>query len=127
GDGRDKYIQKQQEVIAAGVNLVEVDLTRGGLRRLAYPASALPPAHRATYLACIYRGFGADQFELYPMPLRARLPAIRIPLRDGDPDVVMDLQPLVDRAYEEGRYDDIDYRQPCEPPLEADDATWADE
>lgn len=127
GDGQDKYRQKQREVISAGLNLVEIDLTRSGTRDLGYPVAALPSSHRATYLACVYRGFGADQFELYPIPLRVRLPAIRIPLRDSDPDVALDLQPLIEQAYAEGRFDDIDYTRPLEPPLEGDEATWADE
>jgi len=127
GDGRDNYRRKQAEVIAAGVNLVEVDLTRGGRRELACPPAQVSPSHRTTYLACVYRGFGADQFELYAVPLRERLPAIRIPLREADPDIVPDLQPLLDRAYEEGSFDDIDYRAPCVPPLEAGEAAWADE
>jgi len=127
GDGRDQYLRKQREVLAARVNLVEADLTRAGRRELAYPVAGLPPAYQTTYLACVYRGFSAGQFEIYRMPLRERLPAIRIPLRDDDPDIALDIQKLVDQAYDEGRYDDIDYRQPCVPPLDDADAAWADE
>jgi hypothetical protein len=37
------------------------------------------------------------------------------------------LQPLIDQAYRKGRYGDtIDYREPPDPPLEDDDAVWAD-
>ncbi|HLL88992.1 MAG TPA: DUF4058 family protein [Tepidisphaeraceae bacterium] len=124
GDGRDQYLRKQRDVIAAGVNLVEVDLTRGGRRELAYPESALPPGHRATYAVCAYRGFRASRFEVYALPLRERLPAVRVPLRPGDADAVLDLQALVDRAYTDGGHDDIDYAKPCDPPLSADDAAW---
>ena len=61
-------------------------------------------------------------------PLRERLNAIRIPLRETDADVALDLQALVDQAYRRGRYDqELDYRQPPHPPLNADDAVWADE
>ncbi len=60
--------------------------------------------------------------EFYRMPLAERLPAIRIPLRRDDPDAVLDIQPLVDAAYQDGRYDDIDYRRPCIPPLEGKEA-----
>ena len=34
---------------------------------------------------------------------------------------------LVDRCYANGRYDDLDYRAEPNPPLEADEAAWADE
>jgi hypothetical protein len=60
------------------------------------------------------------------MPLRKRLPAIRIPLRRADPDVALDIQLLIDLAYRNGRYDLTDYRKPCIPPLEGGDDAWAD-
>jgi hypothetical protein len=37
---------------------------------------------------------------------------------------VLDLQRLIERAYIAGGHDDIDYTQPCDPPLEEDDAAW---
>jgi hypothetical protein len=48
---------------------------------------------------------------LYLLPLRERLPSIAIPLRPQDRDVVLDLQHVVDEAYERGRYDHTDYRR----------------
>lgn len=59
-------------------------------------------------------------------PLRERLPAIRIPLRPTDPDVPLDLQALIDRCYENGRYDDLDYTREPDPPLDPPDAEWAE-
>jgi hypothetical protein len=56
-----------------------------------------------------------------------RLPPIRVPLRPTDADVRLDLQSLIDRCYANGRYDDLDYREDPNPPLDAADATWADE
>lgn len=124
-DGRAKYKQKQREVLQADINMVEIDLTRAGERELLCPAAQLPPDYRSAYLACVRRGFGANQFEVYRMLLRERLPAIRVPLREQDEDIVLDIQILVDLAYEEGRYDDIDYAQPPVPALSVDDAEWA--
>lgn len=126
-DGKAKYQQKQQEVLDADINMVEVDLTRGGDRELLYPVASLPASHQTAYLACAFRGFGRHRYEIYRMPLRERLPGIRIPLRRGDRDVALDIQSLVDRAYEEGRYDDIDYAHRCIPPLTNEDAEWADQ
>ena len=125
GDGLAKYRRKQGECRDADINLVEIDLTRAGERQLLYPVANLPERYRTHYLACVYRGFGAYRFEIYRMPLGDRLPAIAIPLRPTDRDVVLDLQPLIDQAYREGRYDDIDYTRPCRPPLDPDDAAWA--
>lgn len=127
GEGREKYLQKQRDVRDAGIHLVEIDLTRTGERELACPRAHLREAAQAAYLACVSRGFRTQRFELYPISLRERLPVFRIPLRPTDPDAVLDLQALVDTAYEEGAHDDIDYSQPCVPPLEGDDAAWADQ
>jgi hypothetical protein len=55
------------------------------------------------------------------------LPVIRLPLRPTDADVLLNFQALIDRCYHHGRYDDIDYRAPPNPPLESADAAWANE
>ena len=38
--------------------------------------------------------------------------------------MLLRLQPLVDQAYENGRYDDLDYAEPLAPPLDADESAW---
>ncbi len=61
------------------------------------------------------------------MKLRERLPGIWIPLRGGDGDIALDLQMLIDRAYESsanGRT--LNYNRECDPPLMGDDA-WEDQ
>lgn len=129
GDGKAKYKAKQDECVAARVNLVEVDLTRQGERELLVSPWQLPGEYRTAYLTCVYRATWNPhgRKEIYRMPLRERLPAIRIPLRAGDADIVLDLQALVDEAYESGRYDrTIDYRGPFVPPMGEEDAAWAD-
>jgi hypothetical protein len=127
GDGQEQYARKQQEIVAADINLVEIDLLRGGQRNLLHPVAALPESHRTTYLACVRRGFGRDTFHIFRMPLTERLPVISIPLRRGDGDAVLDIQGLVTQAYEEGRYDDLDYAKPCIPRLEGAEAAWAEQ
>ena len=62
---------------------------------------------------------------VYGLPLRQRLPSIRIPLREEDEDIRLDLQTLIDEAYRRGRYELTDYSQPPVPPLDAADAEWA--
>lgn len=63
--------------------------------------------------------------EMYPVSMRTRLPVIRIPLRSTDPDVLLDLQLVVNDAYDRGGYDIIDYRTSPVPPLKPDDEAWA--
>jgi hypothetical protein len=126
GDGRKLYLQKQRELRAAGVNSVEIDLLRGGKHVLAAPLAVVPPEYREPYRICVWRATRADGYEVYSVPLEVRLPAIWIPLREEDRDVVLDLQPLVDRCYETGAYDDIDYTEEPDPPLKRREAAWAD-
>ena len=126
-DARRAYALKRHEVRSAGVNLVEIDLTRAGTRQLA--AWPIPRSHRTTFQACVTRAYGVPrhQYEVYAMPLREPLPPIKVPLRPGDTDVTIDLQTLVAKAYRNGAYDDIDYTRPPSPPLGTTDANWAAE
>jgi hypothetical protein len=127
GQGQDLYLSKQQDVITAGASLVEIDLTRAGRRVFSVPPERIPASRRTTYQICIRRGWKPRIGELYAAPLRERLPVVGIPLRQTDADVPLDLQALVDLCYENGRYDDTDYRVEPHPPLDPADAAWADE
>jgi hypothetical protein len=95
GQGRDLYLRKQREVIDAKANLVEVDLTRAGQRCMQARTPQIPRQYRATYMACVTRGWKWGKSEIYPLPLAEQLPAIRIPLRQTDADVPLDLQALI--------------------------------
>jgi hypothetical protein len=49
-------------------------------------------------------------------------------LADGDPDVVLDLQAVFNRCYDEGAYARrLDYRREPMPPLQGEDVMWGDE
>ena len=68
------------------------------------------------------------RFFLYPRLVRDPLPRLAIPLRPTDADVILDLQPLLDRVYDIGGYEDrIDYGKPCILRLQTDDEVWAQE
>jgi hypothetical protein len=127
GNGRDQYVQKQKECLAAGVSLVEIDLLRSGKRVTVISESRVPRHFQTAYHICVARGWDVSRMELYPIRLSARLPAIRIPLRKSDTDIALELQPLIDSCYRNGVYDDINYQLPPNPPLDAEDEAWADE
>jgi hypothetical protein len=127
GKGQDLYLQKQWEVRAAGISLVEIDLTRTGRRIMILRPRRIPRSHRTTYQVCVQRGWVPQKVEVYRAPLERRLPVIRVPLREADADVPLDLQALVDLCYQNGRYEALDYRAELDPPLDAHDATWTDE
>lgn len=120
------YIRKQREYLDAKVNLVEIDLIRAGNFVLAIPENRLPSVCRTPYMICIRRATRRGEAELYPVPLRQPLPNIPIPLRPSDEDAVLQLQPLLDDGYRDGRYDRIDYRPEPVPRLGEADGRWAD-
>jgi hypothetical protein len=123
--GRRLYLRKQHELSLGGVNLVEVDLLRRGKHVLKVPSALVQPLRPWDYLVSIWRPTQTD-FEVYPMALRSPLPRIRIPLKPGDSDTVLDLQSLINRAYDAGPYTArIEYGNPPEVPLTAEDQDWA--
>ena len=127
GAGQDKYLQKRQELRDARINLVEIDLSRTGKRLLPVPWHKVTEPYRTTYNAWVWRSSKPTCVEIYGMPLRMRLPAIRIPLREADADVSLDLQALVEACYRNGDYeDDLNYQEDPDPPLDPADALWAD-
>lgn len=126
GSGRRKYVRKLRELKRGRVSIVEIDLLRAGQRVLAHPPEAIPESHRTPYQVCVRRGWRPSDLEVYRVPFRDRLPVIPVPLREGEPDVTLDLQPLIEQAYRKGRYDRIKYNVEPEPPLAPDDAAWAD-
>ena len=126
GPGLDKYREKQQECFDGDVNLIEIDLTRVGDRTLIMPIKRLSPLQTSTYMAIVRRALDRQHAWLYRLPLQQRLGGIPIPLRPTDRDIVLDLQSLVDRIYENGRYEfDLTYTEALHPSLSREDATWA--
>lgn len=108
--GFAEYRRKREHVYDSDTNLVEVDLTRAGgiaaRRRLwenVYDARL-----SATYGVCVFRA-RENVADVYPIPLQARLPVVKIPLRREDEDVPLDLQPLIEQAWRNGRYEVTNY------------------
>jgi hypothetical protein len=126
GQLNEAYRRKLQDYALGEVNVVEIDLLRSPRGRLEVGQQDLPENRRAPYLTCVRRAARPGCWEVYPMPLQAPLPGVPIPLRKGEADVVLDLQPLIARVYAGGGHDDIDYRGPPDPPLDGEDAAWAD-
>src|SRR5262245_8348096 len=106
------YLWKQREVCASDTNLVEIDLLRGGRHVLAVPLQVIPAKQRTAYRVCVTRARGEGMAEVYPAPLAGPLPKIKVPLRQSDADVVLDLQPLIEQCYRRGGYEGtIDYEK----------------
>lgn len=123
--GRKQYLAKQSEFIDAEVNLVEIDLLREGTWVLAAEQEIYPDRLKGPYRVCVVRAESSEEAELYSAGFAAPLPTIRIPLRPTDKDVLLPLQSLVNKAYENGRYgNDLDYTTMPDPPLKAEEQAW---
>jgi hypothetical protein len=123
----DDYLRKVNDYARAAVSVVEIDLLRGSRARMIVTADDLPPDRRSAYSVCVRRGWLGHRWEVFPIPLRQRLPAIPIPLRQSDSDVLLELQPLIDRVYIAGGHDDINYEEPLDPPLDHAETAWVAE
>jgi len=122
GLDREAYLNKRIDYLAAGVNVVEIDLLRGGQR---LPIEGDVPPH-CDYYALVCRAQQMPTGGIWPFDVRDPLPEIPIPLLSADGDVPLDLRLCLDRAFEESRYDlKLSYQQPPDPPLSPADAEWA--
>ncbi|HET6576131.1 MAG TPA: DUF4058 family protein [Fimbriiglobus sp.] len=126
--GREAYRQKQTEYLIEGVGLVEIDLLRGGEHTTAVPRGRLRSrAGFFDYHLCVSGAVLGRQHFVAPIRLADRLPTLSVPLdRDAEP-VTVDLQPLLDRCYDNRRYArQVRYTQPPDPPLTDEQRTWAE-
>jgi hypothetical protein len=128
--GRAAYRNKQGECRAGGVNLVEIDLLRGGTHTTAVPATRLRALAPGGYDYHVCVTVAADPREFYVAPFRLadRLPPVAVPLTPGMEPVAVGLQPVFDRCYDAGRYALLakyDRRDP-DPPLAPEQKAWAD-
>ena len=119
--GRDDYRRKQRDYLAAGVNLVEIDLLRCGQHVLAAPLEFIPPAKRRTYLMSVR---SRNRTKVFGASLQEPLPVIPIPLRPRDRDVTLNIQQIIDQVYDRGRYAKLNYQLDPEPPFSPEDAEW---
>jgi hypothetical protein len=125
--GRRQYRAKQREVLAGPTHLIEIDLHRQGRHTVVAPRERLLRRVPFDYLVSLSRGGRRDRCEAWPFTLRQRMPRVAVPLLDDDPDLILDLQAVFERCYDEGAYARrLDYRRDPVPPLSRADAEWAD-
>ena len=121
GPDRDDYLTKRTQYVTGGVQLVEIDLRRGGVRP---GPPQIPPCD---YYVAIGRYPTWDVWGLWRVGLRERLPEIPVPLAPPDTDVQLDLQEILHRTYDAAGYAKYIYQETPDPPLRPEDEDWARE
>ncbi len=120
GEGRGEYLQKRDALLATPINLVELDLLRGGRR--------LPTVERLPYgdlFAFVSRGTQRPKSDVYAWSLPRALPTIPTPLAPGDADVPLELQPAFDETYDRAGYRySANYKLPIEPAMSEPQLAW---
>lgn len=121
--GLQPYLKKRDQLIAAGVNVLEIDLLRRGTRTIDYPTKK-----PTDYLIALTR-IQPRQRAIWTIDLASSLPNIPVPLLPDDPDAVINLQLLLDDIYETLDYGfDLDYTvAPPPPELAATKWKWVQE
>jgi hypothetical protein len=118
--GWDLYNRKRQTLLLGDANLVEIDLLRGGQRM-----PMLDPWPESPYTLLVARARRYDLCQVWPVYFQIKSPSVPIPLSKPDPDIILDLQPMIDSIYERSRYErSIDYSKPLTPPLDDAEAAW---
>lgn len=121
GEGRRAYEAKRREVLRTCTSLVEIDLLRAGRPMEMQP---VPPGD---YRILIHRGWQPGRAQVATFNIRQPIPEAPVPLRQGEPDAILQLERLLGEVYGRARYDlSLDYLQPPEPPLAEADAAWTE-
>ncbi len=120
GEDRNQFIAKRRALLETNSHYVEIDLLRGGPR---LPVEGLP---QCDYYALLSRIETRPDVEIWPCTVREKLPVISIPLRSPDDDIQLDLNAVLQTAFEFGVYDAVIYEHVPEPPLSGHDLNWAE-
>jgi hypothetical protein len=119
-EGQELYLRKRQALLLGAANLVEIDLLRKGQRM-----PMVTPWPDSPYYILVCRRKRAPYCTVWPASFQERLPVVPVPLDNPDPDISLDLQPMVDSIYARGRYHkSIDYSAPLTPPLSPAQDAW---
>ena len=122
GVGREAYERKRKQVLASLTNLVEIDLLRSG------KSMRIIENIKSDYRILISRVNSRPKASLYAFSVRDEIPSFFLPLHSSEGEPLVELQSLLNGIYERAGYElRIDYTQPSQPPLKAEDAVWASE
>lgn len=132
GPDREAYERKQREVLGSSASLIEIDLLRTGDRLVPIEVDQFVRNRRADYMVAVNRAWlrpKKDVYTVFTIVLEEPLPVIAVPLREGQPELPLDLQSVFQRAYAGGPYrrGAVDYDQPPRPPVSDERDSWLNE
>ena len=121
GVDRDAYIGKRKELLASWTNLVEIDLHR------AWPRMPWEGTPECDYAVAVCRHWRRPTVDFWPLTLTDPLPTIPIPLKEGDREVTLDLQAVVNQVYDDAGYENYLYGDAEPNPAFTDEQNaWAE-
>ncbi len=121
--GLESFREKRNQVMRSSAHWVEIDLLRMGVSLT--PEGKIPDHEYLVHVSPVER---RPKGVLWFIRLSQRLPVIGIPLRPRDGETPLDLQVVLDTAYDRGGYDtESDYKKEPVPPLSKEWKTWADQ
>jgi len=120
GSDREQYLGKRGGLLKSWTHLVEIDLLRGGPRM---PFDT--PLPECDYYVMVSRMDQRPKAGIWPLRLRDPLPRIPIPVREPDPDAMLDLQAALHHVYDAARYANYIYEGTPQPNLSPEDTVWA--
>ncbi|HEX5268882.1 MAG TPA: DUF4058 family protein [Gemmataceae bacterium] len=117
-EGWEQYLRKRQAMLLGKANFIEIDLLRGGGKM-----PMLTPWPDSPYTLLVSRMRRPTHARVWKGYFDRPLPRIPVPLLSSDPDLTLDLQPLIEDIYSLARYDEqIDYDRRLKPALSSADA-----
>lgn len=120
GDGRQQYLNKRLNLLQSEVNLVELDLLRGGVR-----LPTVNPLQPGDYFAFVSRPMERPGVDVYAWTLRDVLPEIPVPVSDEVADLSLELEQAFTTTYDRAAYaGSLDYTADVEPRLSDSDQEW---
>jgi len=128
GVGAEEYRLKQSQLLRTDVHVIEIDLLRAGDYVALAPEGEVASYGNWDYLVTLRDRDAPDEYRVWRIMLRDRLPTLSVPLTPDVNPVSLDLQEIFAQCYDASLLARrLDYEREPEPPLFWDDAAWADE
>jgi hypothetical protein len=128
GEGNAEYCRKQRDILDSDVHFLEIDLLRAGNYTVAPPEEGTrQQLGEFDYIISLHRGDRGKEFDIWPVRVQERLPRICLPLTEDVAAITIDLQAVLNDAYEQSGVErSLHYNEEPQPHLRPDDATWTD-